>query len=41
MLRKVAAIDVPGADSTEPAMGDLLDAMVVGMHMIRTRTLKK
>lgn len=40
-LRRVAAIDVPDADNTEPAMGDLLDAMVVGMHMIRSRTLKK
>lgn len=39
VLRKVEAMNVP--DSGEPAMGDLLDAMVVGMHMIRSRTLKK
>eukprot|EP00752_Nemacystus_decipiens_P011639 g10334.t1 len=41
VLRRVAAIDVPDADSTESVMGDLLDAMVVGMHMVRSRTLKK
>ncbi|CAN0290066.1 unnamed protein product [Ectocarpus sp. 6 AP-2014] len=39
VLRKVEAMNVP--DSGEPATGDLLDAMVVGMHMIRSRTLKK
>lgn len=41
ILRKVDAIDVPEAGNEEPAMGDLLDAMVVGIHMIRSRTLKK
>lgn len=41
VLRKVEAIDVPEAVNGEPGMGDLLDAMVVGMHMIRSRTLKK
>lgn len=41
VLRKVGAIDVPEAGNEEPAMGDLLDAMVVGIHMIRSRTLKK
>lgn len=41
VLRKVDAIDVPDAGNGEAGMGDLLDAMVVGMHMIRSRTLKK
>lgn len=41
MLRSVATIDALEADNPEPSMGDLLDAMVVGMHMIRSRTLKK
>ena len=41
VLRRVGTIDVPDPDSKEPAMGDLLDAMVVGMHAIRSRTLKK
>eukprot|EP00903_Cladosiphon_okamuranus_P012111 g11364.t1 len=41
VLRRVEAIDVPGSENKEPAMGDLLDAMVVGMDAIRSRTLKK
>ena len=39
-LRKLGEIDVPDSDNTE-GRGDVLDAMVVGLHMIRQRTLKK
>lgn len=40
ILRAVEGIDVPDAGNAE-GKGDLLDAMVVGLHMIRSRTIKK
>ena len=40
LLRKVEGIDVPDEGSGD-CKGDLLDAMVVGLHMIRSRTIKK
>lgn len=39
-LRKLREIDVPDSDNAE-GKGDILDAMVVGLHAIRQRTFKK
>lgn len=40
MLRKLMEIDVPDSDNAE-GKGDMLDAMVVGLHATRQRTFKK
>lgn len=40
MLRTLSVIAVPDADNEE-GKGDVLDAIVVGLHMIRMRTAKK
>lgn len=40
MLKALSGIQVPD-ESEEECKGDMLDAMVVGVHMIRERTLRK
>lgn len=40
VLRKLDEIGVPDSDNAQ-GEGDLLDAMVVALHMMRTRTFKR